>query len=48
MNDFFEEYAWLLQSIIGGSLGVDIMITHIIDKGSLFSELLSIIIKGLM
>ncbi len=48
MNEFFEEYGWLLQSLIGGSLGVEILFAYIVDKSGMFSELLRAIMKGLM
>ena len=48
MSDFFEEYAWLVQSVVGGSIGIEILFHCIIERNSLFTDLLITIMEGLM
>ena len=48
MSDFFEEYGWLLQSFIGGSMGIQMLFKYIILPNGLFKGLLSAIMEGLM
>lgn len=48
MSDFFEEYGWLIQSIIGGSVGVKILFMYLLNQNGKFVELLKVIMEGLM
>lgn len=48
MSDFLEEYGWLIQSIIGGSIGVRLIFAYVISDSGKFSELLNSIMRGLM
>lgn len=48
MSDFFEEYGWLLQSIIAGNLGLKILFDCILNENSSFAGFLIVVLKGLM
>ena len=48
MSDFFEEYGWLIQSIIGGSLGIELLMKYIVSDNGKYADLLKLILNGLM
>lgn len=48
MIDFFEEYGWLIQSMIGGSIGIEILLTNVLNNNGKFVQLLKVIMEGLM
>ena len=48
MSDFFEEYGWFLTSIVGGSLGVELLLRFLLYQNSTFSDFLKMMIGGLM
>lgn len=48
MNDFFEEYGWFLTSMVGGSLGIELLFRHLLYQSSALSEFLRVMIGGLM
>ena len=48
MNDFFEEYGLLVISMVGGSCGIGLLFRFILNQNSPISELLKMIIRGLM
>ena len=48
MSDFFEEYGWLVQSMVGGSLGIRILLSNVLLQNSYFVEFIKFIVEGLM
>ena len=48
MNDLFEDYGWVIVSLVGGYIGIDILSSVLFGTSSAFSTVFYNILGGLM
>ena len=48
MKSFFSNYAWLIASVAGATLGISILLSKFLGGGSSMSQFISKVLEGLI